>query len=321
MTPPGRADGHWPGPGPGPGEPLGPELTLVRERRVQELLPQARGRVLEASGVLVDDGQLYVIFDNTPDIAVLSPELDPAGDNRLIVQDPTLRTGYEDIARDPVSGHRYVLIEALPRGDGWQAVVEEFDPDFGHLGSSWLDFALPSVNKGLEGLTCLQRDGETYLLGLCEGNLCLSGKQGRVPGGGRIQVFRRGGPGGRQGGRRHWRQVATLRLPASLMFVDYSSLAVRGDEITVVSQQSSALWVGRLEPDRWEIADAGATYSFPRRPDGEVVYRTVEGVSWLGPRRVVTVSDKDDKDDKDDGERAGAPTDKEQMVHLFDLPV
>ena len=288
-------------------EPLGPELTLVRERRVADLLPAAHPRVLEASGVLVDAGQLYVIFDNTPDIAVLSPDLDPAGDNRLIAQDPALPTGYEDIAQDPVTGHRFVLIEALPRGDGWQAAVEEFDHAFGHLGSSWLDFALPSANKGLEGLTCLQRDGETYLLGLCEGNLCLSGKAGRTPGGGRIQVFRRG--------EQHWQQVATLRLPESLLFVDYSSLSVRGDEIIVVSQQSSALWVGRLEPDRWDVAGTGVTYGFPRGPAGDVVYRTVEGVAWLGSRRVVTVSDKDD----DKHGRAGGPTGKEQMVHIFDL--
>jgi hypothetical protein len=291
-------------------EPLGPELILVRECRVADLLPAVPPRVLEASGVLVDAGLLYVIFDNTPDIAVLSPDLDPDADNRLIPQDPALPTGYEDVAQDPVTGHRYVLIEALPRDDGWQAAVEEFDPAFGHVGSSWLDFALPSANKGLEGLTCLQRDGVTYLLGLCEGNLCLSGKQGRTPGGGRIQVFRRG--------EQHWQQVATLRLPTSLLFVDYSSLSVRGDEITVVSQRSSALWVGRLEPDRWEIADDGVTYTFPRGEAGKIVYRTVEGVSWLGPRRVVTVSDKDD--DKHGGGPGCGPTGKEQMVHIFDLP-
>ena len=91
----------------------------------------------------------------------------------------------------------------------------------------------------------MHRQGQTYLLGLCEGNRCQGGAAGRVPGGGRIHVFQRG--------RHHWDRVAKIRLPETVLFVDYSGIAVNGDRIAVVSQVSSALWVGNLAPSGWQV--------------------------------------------------------------------
>jgi hypothetical protein len=334
--------GAWPAhAGPAPAQ-----LTLVRETQVAALVPDAGDRTLEASGVLVSADRLYVIFDNTGDIAELGTDLAGPAGNRMIPQPTGLPVGYEDIARDPRTGHYYVLIEALPRDGGWQARVEEFDSRFVHLGSGWLELPLPSPNKGLEGLTCLRRDGVTYLLGLSEGNLGLAGKAGRRPGGGRIHVFRRG--------RIDWEPVDTIDLPSSVRFVDYSSLSVLDGALAVVSQESSALWVGALLPDRWEVADAGTSYDFPRAPTGEMIYRTVEGVSWMGPRRVVAVSDRANRrarkqerlalrrsgrgdadhvhtrdqratrrhqKDREDAQTLQEAASKEQMVHVFDLPL
>jgi hypothetical protein len=146
-----------------------------------------------------------------------------------------------------------------------------------------------------------------YLLGLCEGNRCLGGVEGRRPGGGRIQVFRRG--------RRHWKHVGTIELPGGLWFTDYSSLSVAGDRIAVVSQESSALWVGRFTPATWELADGGRVCAFPRDPAGEILYCTVEGVSWLGDGQVVVVSDKAKVDTQPRRCRG-----KEQSLHVFALP-
>ena len=74
---------------------------------------------LEASGVLATGELFYVIFDNLPHIACISPELSPAaGGNRLIVAERGLRSGFEDIAHDPQAARFYVLIESLPRGLG-----------------------------------------------------------------------------------------------------------------------------------------------------------------------------------------------------------
>jgi hypothetical protein len=281
------------------------QLVLDWEAKIAQLLPGAGGR-LEASGVLAGDGHCYVIFDDAPDIARIATPPTPAATSGLIRQPRGHRGGFEDIAHDPVSGRFYVLIESRPRGRGFMAEVQEYDQQFAYLGRAWLEFPLEGANKGLEGLTCVHRDGRTYLLGLCEGNRCLDGEEGRRPGGGRIQVFERG--------RRHWDRVAAIRLPVTLPFEDFSSLAVAGDRMAVLSQVSSALWVGRLRPTSWEVDGPGALWAFPPGPDGRTVYCNLEGVSWLSAERVVLVSDRAKRDGQDKRCR-----DKEQSIHVFTL--
>lgn len=284
------------------------QLELVREAKIFDILPGSMDPRLEASGVLAKDGLFYVIFDNLPHIACIDPELSrAAGRNHMIIQERGHQAGFEDIAYDSQAGRYYVLIESLPRGRAtFMAAVQEYDEDFRYDGRAWLDFPLDRPNKGLEGLTCVHRDGQTYLLGLCEGNRCKGGAEGRVPGGGRIQVFRRG--------RRHWDRVAKIRLPETVRFTDYSGIAVAGDRIAVISQESSALWLGRLAPDSWQVTNAGLCYALPRTADGSIVYGTAEGVSWIAPDQVVVVSDRA-KPDQDRRCRA-----KDQSIHVFRIP-
>ena len=284
------------------------QLELVREAKIFDILPGSLDPRLEASGVLAMDGLFYVIFDNLPHIACIDPELSrTAWGNRMIVQERGLRSGFEDIAHDSLSGRFYVLIESLPRGRGtFMAAVQEYDANFRYAGRAWLDFPLDRPNKGLEGLTCVYRDGQAYLLGLCEGNRGKGGAEGRVPGGGRVQVFRRG--------QRQWDRMAKIRLPETVLFQDYSGIAVADGRIAVVSQESSALWVGSLAPDGWEVTDAGRCYALPRPADGSIVYGTAEGVSWIAPDHVVMVSDKA-KPDQDPRCRA-----KDQSIHIFRIP-
>jgi hypothetical protein len=120
-------------------------------------------------------------------------------------------------------------------------------------------------------------------------------------------VFERGG--------RQWDRVGTIRLPASLWFEDYSSLSVAGDRMVVVSQASSALWVGRLRPSSWELADDGGVWVFPPDREGRTVYCNVEGVSWVGPDRVVVVSDRAKREGQDQQCRV-----KDQSIHVFTIP-
>jgi hypothetical protein len=284
------------------------QLELVSETKIFDILPGSPDPRLEASGVLAKDGLFYVIFDNLPHIACISPQLSRvAGGNHLIIQERGHRSGFEDIAHDSLSGRFYVLIESLPRGRGtFMAAVQEYDANFRYAGIAWLDFPLDRPNKGLEGLTCVHRDGQAYLLGLCEGNRCKGGDAGRVPGGGRIHVFRRG--------QRDWDRVARIRLPETVLFRDYSGIAVAGDRIAVVSQESSALWLGRLAPDSWQITDAGTSYALPRDAHGRIVYGTAEGVSWITPDQVVMVSDKA-KPEQNRRCRA-----KDQSIHIFRIP-
>jgi hypothetical protein len=282
-------------------------LVLVREAKLASLLPGVAGGRLEASGVLAADGCFHVIFDDMADIARVAATLSPADGSGLLPQPQGRRSGFEDIAHDPAAGRYYVLVEARARSRGFMAEVQEYDQEFRYLGRAWLEFPLESVNKGLEGLTCVHRHDRTYLLGLCEGNRCKDGEEGRRPGGGRVQVFERG--------RRHWDRVATIRLPASLPFEDFSSLAVAGDRLAVLSQASAALWVGRLHPTGWEVAGEGAVLGFPPDADGRVVYCNVEGVSWLSPDTVVVVSDRAKRNGQDAHCRA-----KDQSIHVFIIP-
>ena len=284
------------------------QLELVREAKVFDILGGRLDQRLEASGVLAKDGLFYVIFDNLPHIACVGAELCPdAVTNHVIEQDRGHRRGFEDIAYDSRNERFYVLIESLPRGRAkFMAAVQEYDINFGYIGTAWLDFPLDRPNKGLEGLTCVHHQGQTYLLGLCEGNRCQGGAAGRVPGGGRIHVFQRG--------RHHWDRVTKIRLPETLLFVDYSGIAVNGDRIAVVSQVSSALWVGNLAPSGWQVQGAGTSYALPRDADGGILYGTAEGVSWLAPDQVVVVSDKA-KPEQDRRCRA-----KDQSIHIFRIP-
>jgi len=90
-----------------------------------------------------------------------------------------------------------------------------------------------------------------------------------------------------QRGSHHWDRVAEPRLPRTVLFEGYSGIAVTGDRIAVVSQASSALWVGHLAASRWEVVGAGKAYELPRNADGQIVYGTAEGVSWIAEDQVV----------------------------------
>jgi hypothetical protein len=283
-------------------------LRLVREEPVGKLLPPGSPSRLEASGVLATDRHYYVIFDNLRAVAVIDQDLDHTDDNLTVPVAPGPHDdAYEDIARDSLTGHLYLLIEAMRRGDEYQARVEEYDHQLGYVSTRWLEFPLPSLNKGIEGLACVDRGGETFLLGLCEGNRARDGAAGRRPGGGRVAVFQRG--------RHNWTHETTIKLPETLAFEDYSSLSVEGDRVAVASQQSSALWLGRLDPAGWELAEPGSTYLFPRDAHDNIMYGTVEGICWLGSGQFVAVSDRVTRTSGDTLTRA-----KEESLHVFALP-
>jgi hypothetical protein len=284
-----------------------PGLELVREAKIRDLLDASAGRRFEASGVVAVGDRFYVIFDNLPHIAIIGAALSaqPAA-NRLLRQAPRA-VGYEDIAYDRHEQRFYLLVEAARRrSKTFAARVRVFDETFRRLSSRWLDFPIEHRNKGLEGLTCMRLGGQTYLLGLCEGNRCRGGAAGRRPGGGRIQLF--------TAGRRRWQHAGTIRLPRTLPFEDYSSVAVADDRVAVMSQANSALWVGRFEPSSWQLADHGRTYLFPRDERGRTVYGNVEGLSWVSADQVVVVSDKAKRTQP---KRCRA---KDCSIHVFALP-
>ena len=115
-------------------------------------------------------------------------------------------------------------------------------------------------------------------------------------------------------GQRQWERLGTIRLPETVLFEDYSGIAINGDRMAVISQVTSALWIGRLAPSGWEVTGPGTTYALPRDADGEIVYGTAEGVSWIAPDQLVMVSDKAKPDQ---ARRCQA---KDQSIHIFRIP-
>jgi hypothetical protein len=283
-------------------------LRLLREIKLAELLrPPVAGAVLEASGVLAQGRDCFVIFDNVRRVARVDRSLLPGSDRHAWVGRLRSGEGYEDIAYSPKRRRFYLLIEAEKHPDGtFKAVIEECDGQFRFKGRRFVDFAFEERNTGFEGLAAVRWRGRDYLLALCEGNRCRAGRKGRRPGGGRIQVLERSG--------KVWRPAATVKLPGSVKFEDYSALAIRGDRIAVASQQTSRLWLGRLRRSDWTIVGAGRVYDFPRSRKGKPLYCTVEGISWLTGDTFVAVSDLAKADYPGRCER------KDQSIHVFRLP-
>jgi hypothetical protein len=216
--------------------------------------------------------------------------------------------GFEDVTFHERTKRFLVILEAVPFGKkSYKPIIEEYDEELRYLESAWVDFELDGENKGLEGLCYFRRGREDFVLGLCEGNFCCSGKKGRKPGGGRIQVFKRG--------KGQWDHVRTLALPKSVRFEDYASLRTDGYRLAVVSQVSSALWIGDVSPRTGEVEGEGKTYLFPRDAEGRIVYGNIEGVAWVTPKRLAFVSDK-----RKPGEQPNRHAKKDQSIHLFDLP-
>ena len=249
--------------------------------------PGGAGRVDFGGAGRAGDGRYLVIFDNLRAVARIGADLSRVADNDLVWSPPaTSSQGYEDIARDPSTGHVFLLIESDRRDGGYQARVEEYDADLHSVASGWLEYPIARANKGIEGLEFVRRDDGVHLLGLHES--------------GGLLVFRPG--------RRNWKHVATVDLPDDLGLADFSGISLAGDRIALISQQSAALWVGELAPDKWAAAGLGRTYRFPSG------YRTVEGVCWIGSSTVVVVSDRSKRDSQPAHRR-----DEEESLHLFEI--
>lgn len=286
-------------------------LELVQEVRISELLKGAGGKRYEASGVCLKDGLLHIVFDDNPHLLRIRADLCHAGEDPALLDLKGTGAGYEDITYQSSAGRWYCLIEAAETKSGaYMPRVDAFDESFAFIRSYWLDFPLKAGNKGFEGLVTLRSAGNDFLLGLCEGNKCKSGKAGKKPGKGRIQLFR--------WAMETWEHAGTIRLPETVRFKDYSGLDCRDGFLTIISQSSSAMWVGRLQGDPTGPEDLfendGRLFLFPRDEKDRILYGNVEGVAWIGDGRVVVVSDKA-KDDQ-----PGRFTRKDQSIHIFRLP-
>jgi hypothetical protein len=285
-----------------------PKLNLICEAKIGGLLecPDPKTR-WEASGVLVMGRQFLVVFDDRTEIGRFSDDLRPNRSNELFGMTDA-GFGYEGIAFNEAKRRYYLLVEARKHARGrYRACAVEYDVDFKYIKERTIDFAFQSDNKGFEAIAHVRRHSSDYLLALCEGNKCKCGKEGRKPGGGRVQLFEKR--------RKRWAHAGTIALPDHLPFVDYSGMSIDQGRVAVVSQVSSMLWVGEFDSAGWTWHDAGQIYEFPRSEDGTIRYGNIEGVGWIGPTRIVTVSDRRKKSAQPDKRLA----EKDQSIHIFDI--
>ncbi len=283
-----------------------PTLKVVDERKLHELLPMCgKDSRLEASGVVQTGDNYIVVCDNIGQVARINCDFEHTERNGFFGE--PVGYGFEGITFSGGDGRFFLLIEALPTESGeFKAKVVEWDREFRLLVEQWLDFTFEDENRGFEGLAVVDRDEARFLLALCEGNMCRSGKKGRRPGGGRIQVF--------QPGDDEWRHFGTIELPMTVEFEDYAGLALDGSRIAIVSQASSGLWIGSLDSSSWTIDGDGQVYDFPRSSKGKTVYGNAEGVCWIAEDRIVIVSDRRKSDQP---KRCG---EKDQSIHVFEIP-
>ena len=286
-----------------------PTLKLVRESKICDLLPcDRRIERWEASGVLVKDRHFFVVFDDRTEIARLSDDLQPNSTNGLFGMAHG-DCGYEGITYNAAKRRYYLLVESREQPSGhYQASIVEYDDEFRYLKDRPVDFRFKSSNKGFEAVAHVRRDDQDYLLALCEGNKCKSGEKGRKPGGGRVQVFEKS--------RKRWLHSRAIALPTGLPFVDYSGMSIDNGHVAIVSQVSSMLWVGHFDEVGWAWRDAGRLYEFPRSDTDTIRYGNIEGVGWLTRTRVVAVSDKRKKE----GQPDEGLSEKDQSIHIFDIP-
>jgi hypothetical protein len=282
-------------------------LKLVQESKIRDLLPNDGSiKRFEASGVLAKGTDYFVVFDNHTALARIANDLCLNNSNALIGTAP-LKNGYEGIAYNAEKHRYYLLVESHRHDDdAHRAQIVEYSDAFEYIKCRSLDFVFKSCNKGFEALAHVRRNDQDYALALCEGNKCQSGRKGREPGNGRVQLFEKT--------KKLWAHIGTVKLPKSVAFVDYSGMSLDDDRVAVVSQENSMLWIGAFDKSTWDWRDEGQLYEFPRMSDGEIQYGNVEGVSWKKPNRVVVVSDRR----KSDQPKHFA--DKDQSIHVFDIP-
>lgn len=269
-------------------------LRLLRERSFTDLL--ASNEDYEASGVAILDDTLHVVFDNRTHIAEVDLSLTVA----TLGEGVRKRSDYEAITIATRPARRIYVAKEV--GAGGRAAIVEVDTKGRLLSTEPTDLTVLDPTKGLEGIAWL--DDIERMLALCEAGSC-----GDPTGSGHgvINVLRH------EGGA--WVTETALALPALAAFKDYSDLAVRSEaegsyRLAVLSQESSALWLGTLTTRPLKIADTGAVYRFPRVA-GRVQYCSPEGVTFIDAQTIAVVSDR---------AKNAAGCSKGEALHVFAIP-
>ncbi|KAL3128263.1 putative transmembrane domain-containing [Cryptosporidium hominis] len=289
----------------------------------------------------------------------------------LLGTDPnTEDSQWEAIVRDDITGHLFVIRESIPhdleelklyKGDFLKNLKDENHNSSRHYHSHIIELALVKVNnvesyevletctaehkfdfdnKGFEGAIGLRtRNGDFYLLGLCEGNFCMGEMKGEEYGNGRLILMKKEyinkttelTTGGTLNSDMNslkskciWKSVRMINIPKEANFQDYSSIDVRGNKVAITSQEDSSIWIGEidygdgeyLDPYKIQLLPNGRVYYFPRDHVCDFKYCNIEGVSFISDNMIVTVSDKMKKKNR----QSPKCLHKDQSIHIFAIP-
>lgn len=288
--------------------------NVIREEKFYELFKgYEKNFHFEGSGVYTKENFFYVVFDNMKAIGKIESSFSKNSELNTLKGNIYEKSNYEGITyRDIDPFSFYVMIESLEKNNSYYPAIVKLDSELNFQDEKFIKFDLQKKNKGLEGISFITRNGENFILGLCEGNFCYSDKD-KHRGNGRIQVLKET--------ESEWVRVAEIKLPSSVNFLDYSDMDIENGRIVIVSQVSSAVWLGELDFEKWEIVGKGNIYFFPfgdRKGNpglgGEIIYCNIEGVSWVGLHEIVVVSDKSNPDQEKWCKY------KEEMIHIFEIP-
>jgi hypothetical protein len=295
-----------------------PVLVKEFETKIYKLIASlSKKDRLEASGIQLFQDHYYVVFDNISSIAKLHASLDKNHPDNIMIPGSEPLEQFEDITYSTVTQRFYVVIEnaEVEQSDATQKTVvfkpliREYDEQLNHLEMHVVDYVFTDKNKGLEGLATISRNNQEYLLGLCEAacNNCAQDTGSVEQGVGSMLVLKKN--------TERWLVDRIIHLPESVQFGDYAALDIRGNRIAVVSQVSSALWVGQFKEDGWEFVDEGNIYLFHRSKTNALKYCNVEGITWIDDDTIAVVSDKRKSTDSKRCKK------KDQSIHIFKIPV
>ncbi|MEM7183699.1 MAG: SdiA-regulated domain-containing protein [Spirochaetota bacterium] len=266
-----------------------------KERKFASLLPEFE-KSQEASGLTYTGEKFYVVFDNHNKVAQVAKDLESA----KLYPTPYQLSDFEGITSSD-QGFA-IVVEAKKKKRRTIPQVLLLDKAFQALAKQNIDIDLQKSNKGIEGITRVNRGEREYYFLLCEGNYCVSTKK-KDRGNGRIYVLERYA--------NELNLVAEIAIPKQAKFRDYSGIDIRGGNVAIVSQESSALWLGQLSWTSWQLKHQ-SLWNFPEE-SGETVYCNVEGVAWISEDRIAVVSDKAKKKEKQCRK-------KSEMIHIFQVP-
>ena len=239
-------------------------LKTAYDQTFTSLIADPRGQTkFEASDVIIVDNNFYAICDNSWSIQVIGRHFIPLDKSSYQIGYPEIDSDFESIVYDNITETFYLIRESVPvfnesdKGNlipTYRSIVlgvkiTDGGQNYTVHSTCVSEMEFDDQSKGFEGAISMRdAEGNFYLLGLCEGNLCHSGDTGKRPGGGRIVVMKKEDTTDTSNFSCRWSTVRVMDIPSSANFEDYSAIAFNANtgKVAITSQQYSQIWIGHI---------------------------------------------------------------------------